>query len=62
MSFFMISAEYLSELKDKGYYDQGFMTEYEFLCFEIYKINHPEALEEVNSIQEKKLLEREILR
>ena len=51
MSFFMISAEYLSELKDKGYYDHGFMTEYEFLCFEIYKINHPEALDEVNSIQ-----------
>jgi hypothetical protein len=62
MNFFLQSTEYICALKDKGYYDEGFFNEYEFLCYETFKINHPESLEEVNSIQTKKLLEREILR
>lgn len=62
MNFFSQATEYICELKDKGYYDQGFMIEYEFLCLETYKIRNPQALEEVNNMQTKKLLQREILR
>lgn len=62
MNFFLHSTEYISTLREKGFSDEGFYTEYDFICYEVYKINHPEALEEVNNIQKKKLFERDILR
>jgi len=62
MSFFMLATQYLLELKDKGYYDEGFMIEYEFLCLETYKIRNPNAIQEVNIIQEKSFLQREKLK
>lgn len=57
-----ICCEYLITLKEKGFGDQEFYDEYSFICYEVYKNNHPEALEEVNNMQTKKLLQREILR
>lgn len=62
MNFFLQSTEYIITLKEKGFSDQGFYNEYDFICLEVYKSNHPEALEEVNNMQTKKLLQREILR
>ena len=62
MNFFSLATEYLCELKDKGYYDEGFLIEYEFLCLETYKIRNPQAIQEVNIIQEKSFLQREKLR
>ena len=62
MNFFLHSTEYISTLREKGFSDEGFYTEYDFICYEVYKINHPEALEEVNDIQSKKLLCTEALR
>lgn len=62
MNFFLQSTEYILALKDKGFSDESFYNEYEFLCYETYKIRNPKALEEVNNIQAKKLLQREILR
>lgn len=62
MNFFDLSTEYICELKDKGYYDQDFMIEYEFIIYETYKNKHPETLEQVNNIQEQALLHRERLR
>ena len=62
MNFFFVSTEYIITLKEKGFSDQGFYNEYDYICLEVYKYNHPEALEEVNNIQQKKLYERDILR
>jgi len=62
MNFFSLATEYICELKDKGYYDADFMIEYEFLIYETYKNKHPEALEQVNNLQEQALLCRESLR
>lgn len=62
MNFFMLATQYILELKDKGYYDEGFMVEYEFLCLETYKIRNPKAIQEVNNIQAKALLQRDGLR
>lgn len=62
MNFFQLSTEYICALKDKGYYDEGFMIEYEFLCLETYKIRNPNAIQEVNIIQEKSFLQREKLK
>lgn len=56
MNFFLQSTEYIILLKEKGFSDQGFYNEYDYICLEVYKHNHPEALEEVNSLQSKKLL------
>ena len=38
MSFFLQSAEYLSILRDKGWGDEGFYIEYDFICHEIYDL------------------------
>ena len=62
MNFFFDSTEYISTLRQKGFSDEGFYIEYDFICYEVYKINHPEALEEVNNMQTKKLLQEQILR
>lgn len=62
MNFFLQSTEYIITLRQKGFSDEGFYMEYDYICFEVYKINHPEAIQEVNNIQSKKLYEREILR
>lgn len=62
MNFFLHSTEYIITLKEKGFSDQGFYNEYDFICLEVYKSNHPEALEEVNNIQQNNSLAREILR
>ena len=56
MNFFLQSTEYIITLKEKGFSDQGFYNEYDYICLEVYKYNHPEALEEVNNMQTKKLL------
>jgi len=62
MSFFLQSTEYILTLKEKGFSDEPFYMEYDFICYEVYKANHPEALEQVNNIQRKALLCRESLR
>lgn len=62
MNFFLQSTEYLLTLKEKGFFDKGFYEEYNFICLEKYKNDHPEALEQVNNIQEQALLCREILK
>ena len=55
------SCEYLITLKEKGLGDQEFYNEYSFVCYEIYKIQHPEAIQEVDRIQAKNLLSLEAL-
>ena len=62
MNFFLQSTEYISTLREKGFSDEGFYIEYDFICIEVYKSNHPEALEEINNMQAKKLLQEQILR
>ena len=62
MNFFSYSTEYIITLKEKGFSDESFYTEYDFICLEVYKNKHPEALEQVNNLQEKALLHRERLR
>ena len=62
MNFFLQSTEYIITLRQKGFSDEGFYMEYDYICLEVYKHNHPEALEEVNNIQKKTLLCREILK
>jgi len=56
MNFFSQSTEYIYTLRQKGFSDEGFYIEYDFICMELYKIRNPKALEEVNNIQAKKLL------
>jgi len=56
MNFFLNSTEYIISLKEKGFSDQGFYDEYDYICLEVYKNKHPEALEEINNLQSKKLL------
>ena len=62
MNFFSQSTEYIITLRQKGFSDEGFYIEYDYICLEVYKINHPKELEQVNNLQAKKLLKREILR
>ncbi len=62
MNFYEQSTEYIVSLRQKGFCDNGFYTEYDFICLEVYKHNHPEALEQVNNLQEQALLCRESLR
>lgn len=62
MNFFSQATEYISTLREKGFSDESFYTEYDFICYEVYKINHPESIQEVDSIQKQKQYEREILR
>ena len=62
MNFFSQSTEYISTLRQKGFSDEGFYIEYDFICLELYKIRNPQALEEVNNMQAKKQLQKEILR
>ena len=56
MNYLSLSAQYLITLKEKGFFDKDFHNEYDFICIEVYKSNHPEALEEINNFQAKKLL------
>ena len=62
MNYYLQSIEYILSRKDKGYPDEAFNTEYDYICYEVYKIKHPESIQEVNSIQTKTLLQREKLR
>ncbi len=62
MNFFLQSTEYISTLRQKGFSDEGFYIEYDFICLELYKIRNPKALEEINNLQAKTLLQREKLR
>ena len=62
MNFFSQSTEYIITLRQKGFSDEGFYIEYDFICLELYKNNHPEEWEKVNSLQTKKLLQRKIMR
>ena len=46
--FFLLSTEYLLALKDKGWFDEKFYTEYDWICHETYDLK---VLEESNSLQ-----------
>ena len=50
MNFFNSAIEYIISLKLKGWGDEGFYREYDFICHEIYDFK---TLEECNIIQEK---------
>ena len=62
MNFFLQATEYILTLKDKGFSDESFYNEYDFICYETYKIHHPESIQEINNIQTITLLQREKLR
>ena len=62
MNFFLKSTEYIITLRQKGFSDEGFYMEYDYICLEVYKHNHPEELEKIDTIQTKKLLCRQELR
>ena len=47
-SFSLLSTEYLLALKLKGWFDEGFYNEYDFICHELYDIK---TLEESSAIQ-----------
>lgn len=51
MSFFHDAVVYLLSLKDKGWYDEGFYTEYDFICHEKILTNYDEVLEESHRLQ-----------
>lgn len=61
MTWMVSSCEYLITLKEKGLGDQGFYNEYTFVCYELYKHNHPEAIQEIDYIQAQNLLSIEAL-
>ena len=42
MNFFLQSVEYLLALKDKGWGDEGFYNEYDFICHEVYNLKELE--------------------
>ena len=62
MNYISQSTQYFISLKEKGFFDKDFYIEYDFICIEVYKSKHPEALEQVNNLQEQALLCRESLR
>lgn len=62
MNFFYESTEYISTLRQKGFSDEGFYIEYDYICLEVYKYKHPEAFQEVNNLQASAFLQREKLR
>ena len=62
MNFFLQSTEYIITLRQKGFSDEGFYIEYDFICLELYKNNHPEEFNKVNNLQKKKLLSTQELR
>ena len=62
MNYISQATQYFLSLKEKGFFDKDFYIEYDFICIEVYKNKHPEALEQVNNLQEKALLHRERLR
>ena len=51
MTFFLLSTEYLLALKDKGWFDEGFYNEYDWICHEIYDYKFDEVLEESHRLQ-----------
>lgn len=51
MNFFLQATEYWLALKDKGWFDEGFYREYDFICHETYDFHNNEVLEESNSLQ-----------
>ena len=59
MNFFSQSTEYLLTLKEKGFSDESFYVEYDFICLETYKIRNPKAIQEIDSLQTNILLQRE---
>lgn len=62
MNFFSQSTEYIITLKQKGFSDESFYIEYDYICLEVYKNKHPESIQEVNRLQTLALLHREKLR
>ena len=48
MNFFFSAIEYILALRLKGWGDEGFYKEYDFICHEIYDFK---TLEESNAIQ-----------
>ena len=57
MNFFFSAIEYIISLRLKGWGDEGFYKEYDFICHEIYDLK---TLEECNAIQEKIFLYGEL--
>ena len=47
-NFFLQATEYWIALKDKGWFDEGFYTEYDFICHETYDLK---ILGESNTLQ-----------
>ena len=48
MNFFFSAIEYIISLRLKGWGDEGFYKEYDFICHEIYDFK---TLEESNAVQ-----------
>ena len=51
MSWMYQACQYLVELKDKGFGDESFYNEYDFIGHELHKANTYEVLEESNTLQ-----------
>ena len=56
MNFFFSAIEYIISLRLKGWGDEGFYREYDFICHELYDLK---TLEDCNKIQEKIFLQGE---
>lgn len=57
MNFFFSAIEYIISLRLKGWGDESFYKEYDFICHEIYDLK---TVEQCNIIQTKILLSEEL--
>ena len=57
MSWTMDCVKYWIYLKQKGWFDESFYNEYDFVCREKYLCNNKQVLEESNRLQAETLLQ-----
>ena len=62
MTWKMDCAIYWISLKDKGWFDEAFYTEYDFVCRESYHQTNPKSKTQSNSLQAEVFLHREVFK
>lgn len=61
MTWTMNCVTYWISLKQKGWYDESFYNEYDFVCHEVFDQTNPEPKTQSNTLQTTILLHREEL-
>jgi hypothetical protein len=62
MSWTLDCVIYWVSLKEKGWFDESFYTEYNWICCELVRQNYPELEEQTNTLQAQTLLHRKELK